>query len=67
MTPLSGKKPPALRDLQTEWSLVSAPMDEALTGTSRTGVLRQLAWKEARGMFREVTGQGRYWMWRPTN
>lgn len=64
MTPLSGKTPPALRAVLTEWPLVSAPMGEALTGASRAAVQRNLAWMEARGLISEVTGQGRYRMWR---
>ena len=63
MSPLSGKTPPALRAVLTEWPLVSAPMAEALTGASRAAVQRNLAWMEARGLIREVTGQGRYRMW----
>lgn len=64
MAPLSGKTPPALRAALTEWQLVSAPMAEALTGASRAAVQRNLAWMEARGLVREITGQGRYRMWR---
>lgn len=67
MTALSGKTPRALRAVLTEWPLVSAPMAEALTGASRAAVQRNLAWMEARGLIREVTGQGRYRMWRATN
>lgn len=67
MSPLSGKTPPALRAMLTEWPLVSAPMAEALTGASRAAVQRNLAWMEARGLIREVTGQGRYRMWRTVN
>lgn len=64
MAPLSGRTPPALRAALAEWPLVSAPMAEALTGASRAAVQRNLAWMEARGLIREVTGQGRYRMWR---
>ena len=64
MIPLSGKTPPALRRVLTEWPLVSAPMAEGLTGASRAAVQRNLAWMEARGLIREVTGQGRFRMWR---
>lgn len=64
MTPLSGKTPPALRAVLTEWPLVSAPMAEAQTGASRAAVQRNLAWMEARGLIHEVTGQGRFRMWR---
>ena len=67
MTRLSGKTPPALRDVITEWLLVSAPMAEALTGASRAAVQRNLAWMEERGLIREVTGQGRFRMWRATH
>lgn len=65
MALLSGKTPPALRSVRTEWPLVSAPMAEALTGNSRAAVQRNLAWMEAHGLIREVTGQGRFRMWRP--
>lgn len=64
MTKLSGRTPPALRAVLTEWPMVSAPMAEALTGASRAAVQRNLAWFESRGLIREVTGQGRYRMWR---
>jgi len=64
MAPLSGRTPPALRAALTEWPLVSAPMAEAVTGASRAAVQRNLAWMEARGLIREVTGQGRFRMWR---
>lgn len=67
MTPLSGKTPPALRAVLMEWPLVSAPMAEALTGASRAAVQRNLAWMEARGLIREMTGQGRYRTWRAAN
>lgn len=67
MSRLSGKTPPALRAALTEWPLISAPMGEALTGASRAAVQRNLAWMEAQGLVREVTGQGRYRMWRATN
>lgn len=67
MIPLSGKTPRALRAVVTEWPLVSAPMAEAMTGASRAAVQRNLAWMEAHGLIREVTGQGRYRMWRAAN
>lgn len=63
MMPLSGKTPPALRAVLTEWPLVSAPMAEALAGASRAAVQRNLGWMQRRGLIREVTGQGRYRMW----
>lgn len=64
MAPLSGRTPPALRALLAEWPLISAPMAEALTGASRAAVQRNLAWMQAQGLIREVTGQGRFRMWR---
>jgi hypothetical protein len=67
MTPLSGRTPPALRTVLTEWPLVSAPMAETITGASRAAVQRNLAWMETHGLIREVTGQGRYRMWRATS
>jgi len=66
MSSLSGRTPPALRRVLTEWPLVSAPMAEVLTGASRAAVQRNLAWMEEQGLIREVTGQGRFRMWRVT-
>jgi len=63
MATLSGRTPPALRAVLTEWPLVSAPMAEAMTGVSRAAIQRNLAWMEAHGLIREVTGQGRFRMW----
>lgn len=64
MTTLSGKTPPALRAALAAWPLVSAPMAEALTGSSRAAIQRNLARMEELDLIREVTGQGRYRMWR---
>lgn len=63
MATLSGRTPPVLRAVLTEWPLVSVPMAEAMTGASRAAVQRNMAWMEARGLIREVTGQGRFRMW----
>lgn len=63
MITLSGRTPPALRAVLTEWPLVSAPMAEALTGASRAAIQRNITWMEVRGLVREVTGQGRYRLW----
>lgn len=60
---LSGRTPRALRAVLTEWPLVSAPMAEAITGASRAAAQRNMAWMQARGLIREVTGQGRFRMW----
>ena len=64
MAQLSGRTPTALRKTLTEWPLTSAPMAEALTGVSRAAVQRNLALMEESGLIREVTGQGRFRMWR---
>ena len=52
MASFSGRTPPALRALLTEWPLVSAPMAEALTGASRAAGSCNLAWMQTRGLIR---------------
>ena len=64
MQGLSGRTPPALRSAFIEWPLLSAPMAEKITGASRPSVHRSLSWMEGQGLVREVTGQGRFKMWR---
>lgn len=64
MASLSGRTPAALRKALSEWPLLSAPMAAALTDASRAAVQRNLGWMEAKGLIREVTGQGRFRMWR---
>ena len=64
MAQLSGRTPVALHEVLTEWPLTSAPMAEALTGASRAAVQRNLARLEGKGLIREMTGQGRFRMWR---
>lgn len=64
MAPLSGKTPPMLREIFTSWPLVSVQMAEKLTGAHRATVQRNIDWMTERGLVREVTGQGRYRMWR---
>lgn len=64
MSSLSGKTPPALRAVLTEWPLVSGPMAEITTKASRAAVQRNLVWMEDRDLIREVTGQRRFRMWR---
>jgi hypothetical protein len=64
MAQLSGRTPVALRKTFSQWPLVSAPMAEAVTGASRAAVQRNLTRMEASGLIREVTGQGRFRMWR---
>lgn len=63
MARLSGRTPVALRSVLAEWPCASAPMAEILVGASRAAIQRNLAWMEASGLIREVTGQGRYRMW----
>ena len=43
--------------------MLGAPQAEAETGASRAAVLRNLDLLEARGLVREVTGQGRFRVW----
>lgn len=67
MAPLSGRTPPTLRAALTEWPLLFAHMTQALTGASRAAVQRNLAWMDAHGRVREVTGQGRFRVCRATS
>jgi hypothetical protein len=64
MAKLSGRTPPQLRAVFVEWPLVSVQMTETLTGAHRATVQRNIDWMEERGLVKEVTGQGRYRMWR---
>lgn len=64
MAHLSGRTPVALRKIFTEWPLVSAPMAQRISNASRAAVQRNLAWMEMHDLICEVTGQGRYRMWR---
>ncbi len=64
MASLSGRTPALLRILLSEWPLISAPMAEELTGVSRASVQRNLNWMHVNGLIHEVTGQGRFRMWR---
>jgi DNA-binding IclR family transcriptional regulator len=52
-----------LLDVFAAWPLVTAPLAEAQTGASRAAVQRNLDRLMARGLIREVTGQGRYRVW----
>ena len=61
---LSGRTPPRLIEALLGWPLVTAPMAERLTGSSRAAVQRNLAWFEAEGLIQELTRQGRFRMWR---
>ena len=61
---LSGRTPPRLIEVLRDWPLVTAPMAEQLTGASRAAVQRNLHIFETEGVIREVTGQGRFRLWR---
>lgn len=60
---LSGRTPPALLRLLADWPSLSAPLAEAQSGASRAAVQRNLDLFAARGLVREITGQGRYRVW----
>ncbi|XBC61559.1 helix-turn-helix domain-containing protein (plasmid) [Defluviimonas sp. SAOS-178_SWC] len=60
---LSGRTPARLIEALTAWPMLSAPMAEELTGASRAAAQRNLDTLAARGLIREVTGQGRYRVW----
>ncbi len=60
---LSGRTPPVLIDALTAWPMVSAPLAQELTQSSRAAVQRNLDKFTRRGLIREVTGQGRYRVW----
>ncbi|WP_425101129.1 hypothetical protein [Tropicibacter sp. S64] len=64
MASLSGRTPAALTAVFKDWPIVSAPMAETLTGASRASVQRNLNWMADQGLVREVTGQGRFRLWR---
>jgi len=59
----TGRTPPQLVRLFADWPFVSAPMAEEQTGASRAAVQRNLNLMAARGLIREVTGQGRFRLW----
>ncbi|WP_068304583.1 hypothetical protein [Pararhodobacter sp. CCB-MM2] len=61
---LSGRVPALLLDVIEGWPLVPAPLAEAETGASRAAVQRNLDRLVARELVTEVTGQGRFRIWR---
>ncbi len=63
---LSGKTPAALIDVFARWPMVSGPMAEEHTRSSRAAVQRNLDLLVGRGLIREITGQGRYRVWTAT-
>jgi hypothetical protein len=60
---LSGRTPLKLIAVFAAYPLVSAPMAERETGASRAAVQRNLDILSARGLIREITGQGRFRIW----
>jgi hypothetical protein len=60
---MSGRTPPRLVAALVEWPLLSAPMAAGIAGVSRASVHRGLDALAARGLVREVTGQGRFRFW----
>ena len=61
---LSGRTPARLIDALTDWPMLSAEALETLTGASRAAVQRNIDKLEDLGLTREVTGQGRFRMWK---
>lgn len=60
---LQGRTVPRLLAVLVEWPLVTTGLAERLTGASKASVLRNMALMQARGLLREITGQGRYQVW----
>ncbi|MBD1203602.1 MAG: hypothetical protein H9533_05620 [Rhodobacteraceae bacterium] len=59
----SGRTPGELVKVFARWPMVSAPMADEHTRASRAAVQRNLDLLVARGLIREITGQGRYRIW----
>lgn len=60
---LSGRTPKRLVRVVANWPHITASLAEGETGTSRATVQRNLDLFAARGLIREITGQGRYRVW----
>lgn len=60
---LQGRTPALLLASLGEWPMVTSGLAERLTGANKATVLRNLSLMQARGLVREVTGQGRYRVW----
>ncbi len=60
---LSGRTPARLIDALAAQPMLAAPQAEAETRASRAAVQRNLDVLAARGLVREVTGQGRFRVW----
>jgi Fic family protein len=60
---LQGRTPALLIASMAAHPMLAAPQAEAETGASRAAVQRNLDVLQARGLIREVTGQGRFRVW----
>jgi hypothetical protein len=60
---LSGRTPSRLIEAFARWPLLSAPVAEEETGSSRAAVQRNIDRLSALGLIREVTGQERFRLW----
>ena len=60
---LSGRTPARLIAVLAAHPMLAAPQAEAEAGASRAAVQRNLDLLQARGLIREVTGQGRFRVW----
>ena len=60
---LSGRTPGLLIDCLMRHSMVSAPLAQEATATSRAAIQRNLDLFEKRDLVREVTGHGRFRVW----
>ncbi|MGP3696734.1 hypothetical protein [Rhodobacter sp. NSM] len=60
---LSGRTPKRLVEALCRWPLLSAPVAESETGSSRAAVQRNFERLSALGLIREVTGQERFRLW----
>lgn len=63
MADCSGRTPGELVKVFARWPMVSAPMAQEHVGASRAAVQRNLDLMTARGVVREITGQGRFRIW----
>jgi hypothetical protein len=63
----SGRTPGELVQVFARWPMASAPMAEAHVGASRVAVQRNLDMMVARGVIREIIGQGRNRIWTPAS
>lgn len=63
---LQGRTPAQLIAAMAGHPMLAAPQAEAETGASRATIQRNLDVLQARGLIREVTGQGRFRVWAAT-